>query len=130
MGAQQHRAGPPPAGSRAEARSQGFAILGTAAVLVLAKEQPLIPASAPLLAALRDQGYFLSDAAAPLLPHERGVEIWLAGQPGGSVQSDLSGLVQEAPARTACTGWGGGGHGCRCRSCTASSARTSGPVLP
>jgi predicted nucleic acid-binding protein len=47
---------------RAEARSQGLAILGTAAVLVLAKEQSLIPASAPLLVALRDQGYFLSDA--------------------------------------------------------------------
>ena len=47
---------------RAEARSQGLAILGTAVVLVLAKEQTLIPASAPLLAALRDQGYFLSDA--------------------------------------------------------------------
>ncbi len=31
-------------------------------MLVLAKEQTLIPASAPLLAALRDQGYFLSDA--------------------------------------------------------------------
>lgn len=48
--------------ARAEARSQGLAILGTAAVLVLAKEQTFIPASAPLLIALRDQGYFLSDA--------------------------------------------------------------------
>jgi len=46
---------------RAEARSQGVAIIGTAAVLVLAKERNLIPACGPLLLALRDQGYFLSD---------------------------------------------------------------------
>ena len=46
---------------RAEARSQGLAIIGTAAVLVLAKERTLIPACAPLLIALREQGYFLSD---------------------------------------------------------------------
>ena len=44
---------------RAEARSQGLAIMGTAAMLVLAKKQTLIPASAPLLAALRAQGCFL-----------------------------------------------------------------------
>jgi len=46
---------------RAEARSQGLAIIGTAAVVVLAKERNLIPACAPLLVALREQGYFLSD---------------------------------------------------------------------
>lgn len=46
---------------RAEARSQRLAIIGTAAVLVLAKERTLIPACAPLLIALREQGYFLSD---------------------------------------------------------------------
>lgn len=46
---------------RAEARSQGVAIIGTAAVLVLAKERNLIPACAPLLVALREQGYFLGD---------------------------------------------------------------------
>ena len=46
---------------RAEARSQGLAIIGTAAVLVLAKERNLIPACASLLVALREQGYFLSD---------------------------------------------------------------------
>ena len=46
---------------RAEARSQGVAIIGTAAVLVLAKDRNLIPACGPLLLALREQGYFQSD---------------------------------------------------------------------
>lgn len=47
---------------RAEARQQGVAIMGTAAVLVLAKERGLVAACLPLLTALRDQGYYLSDA--------------------------------------------------------------------
>ena len=59
---------------RAEARSQGLAIIGTAAVLVLAKERTLIPACAPLLIALREQGYFLSD----------GVVAAVLGQAGDS----------------------------------------------
>jgi len=46
---------------RAEARSWGLPILGTAAVLVVAKQQQLIPACAPLMAALREEGYYLSD---------------------------------------------------------------------
>ena len=46
---------------RAEARSRGLSILGTAAVIVLAKEQRLIPACAPLLVALREEGCYLSD---------------------------------------------------------------------
>lgn len=46
---------------RAEARGLGLPILGTAAVLVLARQQQLIPACAPLLVSLRDQGYYLSD---------------------------------------------------------------------
>jgi len=46
---------------RAEARGLGLPILGTAAVLVLARQQLLIPACAPLLVSLRDQGYYLSD---------------------------------------------------------------------
>lgn len=46
---------------RAEARHRELAIIGTAAVLVLAKEQQLIAACAPLLSALREQGYYLSD---------------------------------------------------------------------
>jgi predicted nucleic acid-binding protein len=45
----------------AVARSRGLAVLGTAAVLVLAKQQRLIPACAPLLAALREEGDSLSD---------------------------------------------------------------------
>jgi len=48
-------------GGRAEARSQGVAIIGTAAALVLAKERNLIPACGPLLLASREQGYLLSD---------------------------------------------------------------------
>jgi predicted nucleic acid-binding protein len=47
---------------RAEARRQGLSIIGTAAVLLLAKERALVPACAPLLKALREQGYYLSDA--------------------------------------------------------------------
>ena len=46
---------------RAEARSQGLAIIGMASVLVLARERNLIPVCALLLVALREQGYFLSD---------------------------------------------------------------------
>ena len=59
-----HRSTPEPRVSctTREARSQGLAIISTAAVLVLAKERNLIPACGPLLLALREQGYFLSDA--------------------------------------------------------------------
>lgn len=46
---------------RAEARSQGVAIIGTAALLVLAKERNVIPSCGPLMLALREQGSFLSD---------------------------------------------------------------------
>ena len=54
-------------GGRAEARSQGVAIIGTAAALVLAKERNLIPACGPLLLPLREQGYFLSDGVVALV---------------------------------------------------------------
>ena len=47
---------------RAEARRQGLSIIGTAAVLVLAKGRGLVPACAPLLNALRSEGYYLSDS--------------------------------------------------------------------
>ena len=47
---------------RAEAQNQGLVIIGTAAVLVLAKERGLVKVCSPLLVALRDQGYYLSDA--------------------------------------------------------------------
>lgn len=47
---------------RAEARCQGITIIGTAAVLVLAKERGLVAACAPLLKALRSEGYYLSDS--------------------------------------------------------------------
>jgi predicted nucleic acid-binding protein len=57
---------------RAEARSQGLPILGTAAVLVLAKERNLIPACGPLLVAMRDEGYFLSDALVAAVLHQAG----------------------------------------------------------
>jgi predicted nucleic acid-binding protein len=46
---------------RAEARHRGLNLIGTAAVIVLAREQGLIGACAPLLHALREQGYYLSD---------------------------------------------------------------------
>jgi len=47
---------------RAEARRQGLFLTGTAAVLVLAKERGLVNSCKPLLLALRDQGYYLSDS--------------------------------------------------------------------
>jgi predicted nucleic acid-binding protein len=47
---------------RAEARRQGLALIGTAAVLVLAKERRLVSTCKPLLVAMREQGYFLSDS--------------------------------------------------------------------
>ena len=47
---------------RAEARRQGLFLIGTAAVLVLAKERGLVNSCKPLLLALRDQGYYLSDS--------------------------------------------------------------------
>lgn len=46
---------------RAEARRQGLNMLGTAAVLVLAKEHGLVASCAPLLEQLRANGYYLSD---------------------------------------------------------------------
>ena len=42
---------------QAEARRQGLTILGTAAVLVLAKERGLVASCAPLLKALQAEGY-------------------------------------------------------------------------
>jgi len=47
---------------RAEARRQGLFLIGTAAVLVLAKERGLVKSCKPLLLALREQGYYLSDS--------------------------------------------------------------------
>jgi predicted nucleic acid-binding protein len=47
---------------RAEARRQGLAVIGTTAVLVLAKERRLVSTCKPLLVALREEGYFLSDS--------------------------------------------------------------------
>ena len=47
---------------RAEARRQGLFLIGTAAVLALAKERGLVTSCQPLLWALRDQGYYLSDS--------------------------------------------------------------------
>jgi len=37
-------------------------MIGTAAVLVLAKEHHLVSTCKPLLVAMREQGYFLSDS--------------------------------------------------------------------
>jgi len=47
---------------RAEARRQGLFLIGTAGVLVLAKERGLVSRCRPLLLALRDEGYYLSDS--------------------------------------------------------------------
>ena len=47
---------------RAEANLQGIPLIGTAAVLVLAKELGHIQACRPLLDALVEEGYYLSEA--------------------------------------------------------------------
>lgn len=47
---------------RAEARRQGLEIIGTAAVLLIARERGLLQSCRPLLETLRQQGYYLSDA--------------------------------------------------------------------
>ena len=57
---------------RAEARRQGLSILGTAAVLVLAKERNLIQTCGPLLVAMGDEGYFLSDALVAAVINQAG----------------------------------------------------------
>lgn len=57
---------------RAEARRQGLGIIGTAAVLVLAKERGLVAACAPLLDALRSEGYYLSDSVVAAVLHQAG----------------------------------------------------------
>ncbi len=44
---------------RAEAKSHGVAIIGTAAIIGLAKLQGLIPAARPLLEQLQPAGYFI-----------------------------------------------------------------------
>ncbi|MEY6434125.1 DUF3368 domain-containing protein [Thioalkalicoccus limnaeus] len=46
---------------RAEARARGFAVMGVAAVVGLAKRQGLIPRAAPILNDMRTSGYFIGD---------------------------------------------------------------------
>jgi predicted nucleic acid-binding protein len=46
---------------RAEARARGFAVMGVAAVVGLAKLQGLIPQAAPILAGMRANGYFIGN---------------------------------------------------------------------
>lgn len=60
---------------RAEARRQGLAIIGTAAVLVLAKERGLVAACAPLLDALRSEGYYLSDSLVAAVLQQAGEPV-------------------------------------------------------
>jgi predicted nucleic acid-binding protein len=46
---------------RTAAKVEGVAVLGTAGLLLLAKQAHLVDAAKPLLAALSQNGYFLSD---------------------------------------------------------------------
>lgn len=46
---------------RAEAKAREISLMGTAAVIGLAKLQGLIPAARPLLFEMRNSGYYLSD---------------------------------------------------------------------
>jgi predicted nucleic acid-binding protein len=46
---------------RAEARARGFAVMGVAAVVGLAKLQGLIPLAAPILSKMRANGYFIGN---------------------------------------------------------------------
>lgn len=47
---------------RLEARRQGVASIGTAAVIGLARSEGLIPAARPLLESLAQAGYYLGQA--------------------------------------------------------------------
>lgn len=55
---------------RKAAKKLELAVTGTAGLLVSAKKQGLIPAVVPMLEALREQGYWLSDE---LVMHVRGI---------------------------------------------------------
>ncbi|MCL2830149.1 MAG: DUF3368 domain-containing protein [Betaproteobacteria bacterium] len=44
---------------RLEARSRGIALIGTAVLIGLAREEGLIPAARPLLERLTQEGYFI-----------------------------------------------------------------------
>ena len=57
---------------RAEARRQGLTLIGTAAVLVLAKERGLVSSCRPLLLAMREQGYYLSDGLVAVVLKQAG----------------------------------------------------------
>lgn len=46
---------------RAEANARGFAVMGVAAVVGLAKRQGLIPLATPVLNAMRANGYFIGN---------------------------------------------------------------------
>lgn len=53
---------------RAEARARGLTFMGVAAVVGLARRQGLVPRAAPLLDALRTNGYFIgADVVAAIL---------------------------------------------------------------
>lgn len=58
---------------RAEARRQVLNMLGTAAVLVLAKEHGMVASCAPLLEQLRANGYYLSDNLVAAVLEQAGV---------------------------------------------------------
>lgn len=60
---------------RLEARSQGLALIGTAAVIALARTEGLIPAARPLLKRLTQSGYFLGPAVITAVLAEVGEEL-------------------------------------------------------
>ena len=62
-------------------------------MLVLAKEQTLIPAFAPLLAARRDQGYVLSDALVAAEPKASAMRP----EPGSLMNSWARAVVSTSP---------------------------------
>jgi predicted nucleic acid-binding protein len=57
---------------RQEARSRGIALIGTAAVIGLAKTQGWIPAARPLLQRLAQSGYYLGQPVIAAVLHETG----------------------------------------------------------
>jgi predicted nucleic acid-binding protein len=57
---------------RLEARSRGITLIGTAAVMGLAKTQGLIPAARPLLERLTQAGYFIDPAVIAAVLGEAG----------------------------------------------------------
>ena len=65
---------------RMKAKAHGIALIGTAAVIGLAKTEGYIPAAQPLLERLVSAGYFIGPSVIAAVPAEVGESSRKAGQ--------------------------------------------------